>query len=363
MIARKLLLAGTGLLVALVALRVGSDESSKVRRDHWRVERVSIDAATANRRYAAAEDSARVSRARTPGKLERIGEAPVVAAREAGGRALVVAVRDRTGLPIEGLEVQLERLGGSGVWLAGPALRSDDAGNAAFVGLSEDATYRARARIPTAPEPVEVGPRDAVQLVLDRPAPAFVELWSELGHPLTGARRVELRASGDGSHCALSAGDRPAQWTLLVPGRTAGAVNVTDSLGRVWRAEVVLSPGETSVVRPGPEWITIARADSREVHANARASASRLRWSIGFNGRSPRRGSAPLAPDGGFHAVVAGPESRASGGRLELTWSASHGEERAVCAWHPDPNLQHVALHAPPLRGAEPFPTRTLSTP
>ncbi|MEM6570159.1 MAG: hypothetical protein AAF957_17240 [Planctomycetota bacterium] len=284
------------------------------------------------------------------------GHAPI---SPRAARGLDVAVHDREGRPVPGVEVMLERRGDSGAWLEGSVARSDDGGRARLRGLLEGEVHRVGATFPGAPAPVEVRSTDPVALSIDRPRRAVIELRSRLGHRLTGARSVGLSAGLR----SLDRRDTPAQWEVLLSERIDATVHVTDSLGRPWSADASLVPGATTVVSPGPEWIAIARTEPSGAVRRAPAERARLRWSLRQGDRSARRGSGWVAPGGGFHAVFAKDTSRAKGGLLELRWTAADGERSVQASWHPDPTLEHIALNASPIGELIAFPSINFQRP
>lgn len=282
-------------------------------------------------------------------------------------RELETLVLDRAGRPVAGVAVRLERFGASGVWLGGARARSDGNGRARLRGFETGALHRVAAEFPGAGSPIETRSLAPVTLSVDRPRRAVIELRSRLGHPLSGARRVEVetvQAGGSGpTYRSLEPGDAPAQWIATVADRIEATVHVTDSLGRAWRDEVVLIPGGTSVAAPGPEWIAIARTEIPGGRRGELAGPGRLRWSLRVGDRATRRGSGPLARDGAFHAVVGRDTSREHGGTLELRWTAHEVERSVGAAWHPDPTLEHIALNASPIGEVVPFPSSHFQRP
>ncbi|MEM7309020.1 MAG: hypothetical protein AAF682_20220 [Planctomycetota bacterium] len=270
-----------------------------------------------------------------------------------GPRGLRVVVRDHEGLPLQGVALTVERRGESDTWLVARIASTDEVGEASFSGLWEDATYRVRTSLPSAPAPAPIDASGSalVRISLRRPAPALVELRSVEGHALSGARRVELHAptsSGTGIS-ALAPASRLGCWTIPLADRTAGLLHVTDSLGRRWSAPVVLAPGETSVATPDERWVAISRAEAPRAGRSRRVERDRLRWSLRLGDGPTRRGSGWLAPNGGFHAVVARDAARDVGGCLELRWNAADQERQLLCGWHPDPALQHIELRPSPI--------------
>ncbi|MEM7263595.1 MAG: hypothetical protein AAF488_16525, partial [Planctomycetota bacterium] len=90
------------------------------------------------------------------------------------------------------------------------------------------------------------------------------------------------------------------------------------------------------VGRPGPEWLTVARADRPGAPRSRVGDGQRLRWSLQLGDERARRGSGWRPEGGGFHAVVARDPALAAGGQLALRWDAADGERQLVAAWPAD---------------------------
>lgn len=277
-------------------------------------------------------------------------------------RRVTVRVVDRDGRCAPGIDLELEGCLGSGPWLRGPRRRTDELGEASLPVATGWSDIRVGARFPGAPEPVRVPHSGQLELIIDRPLLACVDLESVTGRRLTGAQRVALRVDGEGGGRAerhsLTATSTAGRWSLPLTAGCCGRLLVTDSLGGAWQAPIALEPGRVQVATPSTRWLTVARDVVASEPQRLGGSEDRLRWSLRVGDRAPRVGSGRQAPDRGFHAVLPRSSSRARGGLLELRWDEPGGEQVVACAWHPDAELTHLSITPSPIGGGAPLSTR-----